>query len=120
VWTLHDFSPSGNGYKVRLRLRELGVPFAYREIDIAEGSTLLSTSSRGRTRDERKRVAGEGAWRTAGIPSLVHLHERRGHDVTHVELVEPHRQGAVTHLRGIGAQYVSWRSLWLRALTVLG
>jgi glutathione S-transferase len=90
VWTLYDFLPSGNGYKVRLTLRELGLPFAYRAIDIlrgesregwflaknpvgqvpvlelddgtclsestailfhiAEGSTLVPTSSLGRTR----------------------------------------------------------------------
>jgi glutathione S-transferase len=39
VWTLYDFLPSGNGYKVRLALRELGRPFAYREIDILRGES---------------------------------------------------------------------------------
>lgn len=37
--TLYDFLPSGNGYKVRLTLRELGVPFRYREMDILRAET---------------------------------------------------------------------------------
>jgi glutathione S-transferase len=36
---LHDFLPSGNGYKVRLTLRWLGIPFEYREVDILEGES---------------------------------------------------------------------------------
>jgi glutathione S-transferase len=36
---LHDFLPSGNGYKVRLALRWLGIPFEYREIDILKGES---------------------------------------------------------------------------------
>ena len=39
MWTLYDFLPSGNGYKVRLTLRELGLPFAYRQVDIVRGDT---------------------------------------------------------------------------------
>jgi len=39
MWTLYDFLPSGNGYRVRLTLRELGVPFAYREVNILRGET---------------------------------------------------------------------------------
>src|SRR5215510_7457990 len=39
MWTLYDFLPSGNGYRVRLTLRELGVPFAYREMNILRGET---------------------------------------------------------------------------------
>jgi glutathione S-transferase len=39
VWTLYDFLPSGNGYKVRLTLRELGRSFAYREVDILRGES---------------------------------------------------------------------------------
>jgi glutathione S-transferase len=39
MWTLYDFLPSGNGYKVRLTLRELGLPFAYREVDILRGES---------------------------------------------------------------------------------
>jgi len=31
---LYDFLPSGNGYKVRLTLRWLGIAFEYREVDI--------------------------------------------------------------------------------------
>jgi len=41
VLTLYDFPPSGNGYKVRLTLRELDLPFQYREMDILKGETRL-------------------------------------------------------------------------------
>lgn len=37
--TLYDFLPSGNGYKVRLTLRELKRPFRYREVDIVRSET---------------------------------------------------------------------------------
>ena len=36
---LYDFLPSGNGYKVRLTLRWLGIPFECREIDILKGES---------------------------------------------------------------------------------
>lgn len=36
---LYDFLPSGNGYKVRLALRWLGIPFEYREVDILRGES---------------------------------------------------------------------------------
>jgi glutathione S-transferase len=36
---LHDYLPSGNGYKVRLLLTQLGVPFERIEYDIARGET---------------------------------------------------------------------------------
>lgn len=39
MWTLYDFLESGNGYKVRLMLRELGRPFVYREVDILRGES---------------------------------------------------------------------------------
>ncbi len=39
MWTLYDFLGSGNGYKVRLTLRELGQPFIYREVDILRGES---------------------------------------------------------------------------------
>jgi glutathione S-transferase len=39
---LYDFLPSGNGYKVRLALRWLGVPFEYHEVDILEGESRTS------------------------------------------------------------------------------
>jgi len=41
MWTLYDFLPSGNGYKVRLTLRELALPFVYRQLDILRGDTQL-------------------------------------------------------------------------------
>jgi glutathione S-transferase len=37
--TLYDFAPSGNGYKVRMLLRRLDLPFKYREVDITKGET---------------------------------------------------------------------------------
>ena len=36
---LHDYLPSGNGYKVRLLLAQLGVPFQRIEYDIIKGET---------------------------------------------------------------------------------
>jgi len=36
---LHDYLPSGNGYKVRLLLSQLGVPFERIEYDIQKGET---------------------------------------------------------------------------------
>jgi glutathione S-transferase len=39
---LYDFLDSGNGYKVRLTLRELGQSFDYREMDILDGATRES------------------------------------------------------------------------------
>ena len=36
---LYDFLDSGNGYKVRLTLRELGQRFVYRELNILRGET---------------------------------------------------------------------------------
>ena len=36
---LYDFLPSGNGYKVRLLLRQLGIPFELVEVDILSGKT---------------------------------------------------------------------------------
>src|SRR4051812_44199657 len=41
MWTLYDFLGSGNGYKVRLTLRELGRPFVYKEVDILRGESRL-------------------------------------------------------------------------------
>jgi glutathione S-transferase len=37
--TLHDYLPSGNGYKVRLLLSQLGLPFRLIERDILKGET---------------------------------------------------------------------------------
>lgn len=37
--TLYDFLFSGNGYRVRLALLELGLPFRYRQVDILKGET---------------------------------------------------------------------------------
>jgi glutathione S-transferase len=36
---LYDFLPSGNGYKVRLVLHQLGLPFERVEVDILSGAT---------------------------------------------------------------------------------
>jgi glutathione S-transferase len=37
--TLYDYLPSGNGYKVRLLLSQLGIPFRLVEKDILQGET---------------------------------------------------------------------------------
>jgi len=39
VLRLYDYLPSGNGYKVRLLLRQLGIPFERVELDILRGET---------------------------------------------------------------------------------
>jgi glutathione S-transferase len=36
---LYDYLPSGNGYKVRLLLTQLGIPFERIELDIVKGAT---------------------------------------------------------------------------------
>jgi glutathione S-transferase len=36
---LYDYLPSGNGYKVRLLLTQLGIPFQRVELDITQGAT---------------------------------------------------------------------------------
>ena len=36
---LHDFHDSGNGYKVRLLLTQLAIPFEYVEVDILKGQS---------------------------------------------------------------------------------
>ena len=37
--TLHDYLDSGNGYKIRLLLAQLGTPYRYVELDIMRGET---------------------------------------------------------------------------------
>jgi glutathione S-transferase len=39
TYTLYDYLPSGNGYKVRLLLTQLDVPFNLVELDIVDGET---------------------------------------------------------------------------------
>ena len=39
TYRLYDYLPSGNGYKVRLVLRELGLPFELDEVDILNGGS---------------------------------------------------------------------------------
>lgn len=39
MYRLYDFLPSGNGYKVRLLLTQLQIPFEYIEMDILQGAT---------------------------------------------------------------------------------
>jgi len=38
-YTLYDFLPSGNGYKVRLVLKALALPYALIELDITKGAS---------------------------------------------------------------------------------
>jgi glutathione S-transferase len=40
--TLHDYLDSGNGYKIRLLLAQLGLPFRHVELDIMRGETRTS------------------------------------------------------------------------------
>lgn len=49
---LHDYLPSGNGYKVRLLLAQLGIPFQRIEYDVTAGET--------RTREFLARVNPNG------------------------------------------------------------
>jgi glutathione S-transferase len=37
--TLYDYLPSGNGYKVRLVLKKLGIPYRLVQVDIKKGET---------------------------------------------------------------------------------
>lgn len=39
MYRLYDYPPSGNGYKVRLLLSQLAIPFEYIELDILKGET---------------------------------------------------------------------------------
>jgi glutathione S-transferase len=39
TYRLFDYRPSGNGYKVRLLLKQLGIPYEYIEKDILKGET---------------------------------------------------------------------------------
>jgi len=52
TYTLYDYLPSGNGYKVRLVLRQLGLPYELVEIDIKQGQSrtpeFLSRNPNGR------------------------------------------------------------------------
>jgi len=52
MFRLYDYLPSGNGYKVRLLLAQLGVPFELVELDIVAGETrtpaFLSKNPNGR------------------------------------------------------------------------
>jgi glutathione S-transferase len=39
VYTLYDYLPSGNGYKVRLTAKRLGIPYRLVQMDITRGAT---------------------------------------------------------------------------------
>jgi glutathione S-transferase len=39
MFRLYDFLPSGNGYKIRLLLTQLGIPFERIEVDILKGES---------------------------------------------------------------------------------
>ena len=40
MYRLYDYLPSGNGYKVRLVLKQLALPYELIELDIRTGATL--------------------------------------------------------------------------------
>ena len=46
MYKLYDFLPSGNGYKVRLLLTQLGIPFELVELNILQGETRTEDFSR--------------------------------------------------------------------------
>lgn len=50
--TLYDYLPSGNGYKVRLVLKQLGIPYRIVTLDITKGATrtpeFLTKNANGR------------------------------------------------------------------------
>lgn len=52
ILRLYDFLPSGNGYKVRLLLKQIGIPFERIEVNITNGETrtpeFLSKNPNGR------------------------------------------------------------------------
>ena len=39
MYTLYDYLPSGNGYKVRLVLKNLSLPYVLHELDITQGAS---------------------------------------------------------------------------------
>ena len=39
MYTLYDYLPSGNGYKVRLVLKQLKLPYVLKELDITQGAS---------------------------------------------------------------------------------
>lgn len=51
-FTLYDYLPSGNGYKVRLVLKQLAIPYRLVQVDIKKGETrtpeFLSKNPNGR------------------------------------------------------------------------
>jgi len=69
VLTLYDYVPSGNGYKVRLLLSQLGKPFRLIEKDILKGETrtpeFLAINPNGRIPvlelEDGRRLAESGA-----------------------------------------------------------
>ena len=66
---LYDYLPSGNGYKVRLLLRQLAIPYELIEMDILKGETrtppFLAKNAHGRIPlvelDDGRRLAESGA-----------------------------------------------------------
>ncbi len=76
---LYDYLISGNGYKVRLLLAQLGLPFERIELDIVKGETrtpeFLAKNPNGRSRSSSS---------TTDVPGRVERHpvlSRRGHAV---------------------------------------
>ena len=66
---LYDYLPSGNGYKVRLLLRQLAIPYELVEVDIQKGETrtpqFLAKNANGRIPlvelDDGRHLAESGA-----------------------------------------------------------
>jgi glutathione S-transferase len=90
---LYDFLPSGNGYKVRLLLHQLAIPFTRVELDITRGETrtaeFLAKNPNGRIPllelDDGTRLAESNA-----ILWLTHL------------ALDDERRAALAHKRPLG------------------
>jgi glutathione S-transferase len=78
MFRLYDFLPSGNGYKIRLLLTQLGISFEQVEVDILKGESrtpeFLTKNPNGRIpiklKKSRTTPAGRGVILQHGGPVL--------------------------------------------------
>ena len=104
---LYDFWESGNCYKVRLLLAQLGVPFERVELDILAGETRTPLP---RQESQRTRAAGRVAGRTpARRVERDPLLPRRGHAATSRRRLRARADAAVDVLRAVQPRAVRRR-----------
>ena len=87
MYRLYDYLPSGNGYKVRLLLTQLGIPFELVELDITEGRDAHA----GVPGQESQRAHPDAGDRARRLPAGVErdpLLPRRGHAVLPADRLE--------------------------------